>query len=113
MTRLFVMLPEFEKQWKKIGLTDDDLKRLQEQLLQNPQAGDVIQGTGGLRKFRFAFEHRGKSGSSRVAYVDFACYEKIYLITAYSKNDKENLSKAEQNSIKKLIDVLEKSMKGE
>lgn len=113
MTRLFVMLPEFEKQWKKLGLTDDDLIRLQEQLLQNPQAGDVVQGTGGMRKIRFAFEHRGKSGSSRVAYVDFAYYDKIYLITAYSKNDKENLSKSEQNTIKKLIEMLEKSLKGE
>lgn len=113
MTRLFVMLPEFEKQWKKIGLTDDDLKRLQEELLKNPKAGDVVQGTGGLRKIRFAFEHCGKSGSSRVAYVDFAYYEKIYLITAYSKNDKENLSKSEQNNIRKTIEILEKSLKGE
>lgn len=50
MTRLFVMLSIFEKQWAKISLTDDDLKRLQEELLQNPKAGDVVQGTGGLRK---------------------------------------------------------------
>lgn len=113
MTGLFVMLPEFEKQWKKIGLTDDDLRRLQQEILQNPKAGDVVQGTGGLRKIRFAFEHRGKSGSSRVAYIDFAYYSKIYLITAYSKNDKENLSKSEQNDIKKLIEILESNLKGE
>lgn len=56
MTRLFVMLPEFEKQWIKMGLTDDDLKRLQYELLDNPKIGDVMQGTGGLRKVRFAFE---------------------------------------------------------
>lgn len=113
MTRLFVMLPEFEKQWAKIGLTDDDLRRLQSELLKNPKAGDVIQGTGGLRKIRFAFEHKGKSGGSRVAYVDFAYYEKIYLITAYSKNDKENLSKSEQNNIKKVIEMLESKLRGE
>ena len=41
-----------------MGLTDYDLKRLQYELLENPQKGDVMQGTGGLRKIRFAFENR-------------------------------------------------------
>ena len=72
MTRLFVILPEFEKQWAKMGLNDNDLKRLQSELLENPEIGAIMQGTGGLRKVRFAFENRGKSGSVRVAYVDFA-----------------------------------------
>lgn len=70
----------------------------------------VIQGTGGLRKARFAFEHRGKSGGVRVCYVDFVVKETIYLITVYSKNQKDNLSKEEKNEIRKLIDVLEKSI---
>ncbi|MGN0608526.1 MAG: type II toxin-antitoxin system RelE/ParE family toxin [Oscillospiraceae bacterium] len=113
LTRLFIMLPEFEKQWNRMGLTDDDLKRLQFELLENPQKGDVIQGTGGLRKIRFAFENRGKSGSSRVVYVDFAVYEKVFLITAYPKNEKDNLTNAERNNIKKMIEALEKSLKGE
>ena len=42
MTREFVMLPEFEKQWKHLGLTDDDLRNLQPELLIDPQTGDVI-----------------------------------------------------------------------
>lgn len=67
--------------------------------------------TGGLRKIRFPFENRGKSGSSRVVYVDFAIYEKIYLISAYAKNEKENLSKAERNEIKKLIEMIELTLK--
>ena len=41
---------------------------------------------------RFAFEHRGKSGSIRVIYVDFEVYEKIFLITAFAKNEQENLT---------------------
>lgn len=61
-----------------------------------------MQGTGGLRKVRFAIENRGKSGSIRVVYVDFVIYETIYLISAYSKNEKDNLSKAERNAIKAL-----------
>ncbi|SFX43209.1 type II toxin-antitoxin system RelE/ParE family toxin [Ruminococcus sp. XPD3002] len=112
MTREFVITKEFDKNWKDIGLTDDDLKILQQELILNPQKGDVIQGTSGLRKLRIAFENRGKSGSGRVCYVDFAVYEKIYLITAYPKNEKENLSKSERNAISEMIKQLERALKG-
>lgn len=105
------MLPEFDKKWKELGLTDKDLKSLQEELTVFPTKGDAIQGTSGLRKIRFAFEGRGESGSVRVCYVDFAVYERIYLITAYSKNEKDNLSKSECNQVKKLIKLLENSIK--
>ena len=71
-----------------------------------------MQGTGGLRKLRIAFEGRGKSGSGRVCYVDFVVYSKIYLITAYPKNEKENLSKAEKNAIATMIEEKEKTLKG-
>ena len=111
MTRTFVMTKEFDKNWKSMNLTDDDLKLLQEELLFNPTKGDLIQGTGGLRKLRIAFEGRGKSGSARVCYVDFAVFERIYLITAYAKNEKDNLSSAERNEIKRLIKLLESTMK--
>lgn len=70
-----------------------------------------MQGTGGLRKIRFAIENRGKSGSIRIVYVDFVVYETIYLISAYPKNEKDNLSKAEQNAIKSLIEKLETQLK--
>lgn len=110
MTREFVMLPEFDRKWKDMGLTDRELKALQEELTINPQKGDVMQGTGGLRKIRVAFEGKGKSGSARVCYVDFSVYERIYLITAYSKDEKDNLSKAERNEVKKLIHILESTI---
>lgn len=106
MTREFVMLPEFDRRWKEIGFSDDNLKSLQEELTINPQKGDLIRGTGGLRKIRVSFENRGKSGSARVCYVDFAVYERIYLITAYTKNEKDNLSAKERNVVHKLIDIL-------
>ena len=48
-------------------------------MLEDPKVGAVMRGTGGVRKMRFAFKHRGKSGSVRVIYVDFEVYEKIYL----------------------------------
>ena len=111
MTREFIMLPEFDKQWKAMGFTDTDLKSLQEELTLDSAKGVLMRGTGGLRKIRVAFENQGKSGSARVCYVDFATYERIYLITAYPKNEKDNLSKEERNVIKSLIKLLEDTMK--
>ena len=111
MTRLFVELPIFRSKWKDMGLTDDDLKRLQEELLADPKIGAVMRGTGGVRKMRFAFEQRGKSGSVRVIYVDFEVYEKIFLITAYPKNEKDNLTAAERNELKQMIHILEEQLK--
>ena len=61
-----------------MGLTDSDLRRLQEELLANPAIGAVMKGTGGVRKMRLPFEHRGKSGSVRVIYIDFEIREKLY-----------------------------------
>ena len=92
-------------------MNDDDLKRLQEEILLDPKIGAVMKNTGGIRKMRFAFEHRGKSGSIRVIYIDFEVYEKIYLLTAYPKNEKDNLSKSERNELRELVKVLENQLK--
>lgn len=111
MKRSFIELPIFKSRWEALGLNEEDLLRLQIELLVDPKAGDVMQGTGGVRKMRFAFEHRGKSGGVRVIYVDFEVYEKIYLLTAYTKNEKENLTKKERSEIKQLIEVLEQQLR--
>ena len=103
-------MPEFEKKWAGMGFNDEHLKTLQEELTLDPEKGTLMKGTGGLRKMRFSFENRGKSGSVRVCYVDFLIYEKIYLITAYPKSEKDNLSSAERNEIKKLIKKLEEAI---
>ena len=111
MRREFVELPLFVTKWKALNLNDKDLRKLQEILLLNPKIGSVIRGTNGVRKMRFAFEHKGKSGSSRIVYVDFEVQEKIYLISAYAKNEKNNLSQAERNDIQKLVKILHDQLK--
>ena len=60
---------------------------------------------------RFAFRHRGKSGSVRVIYVDFEVHEKIFLITAYTKEEKDNLSESERAEIRNLIKMLEEQLR--
>ena len=79
------------------------MAELQQFLIKNPYAGDTMVGTGGLKKIRYAFEGRGKSGSARVCYVDFASFEKNYLIQVFSKDEKPNLTDSEKNAVKKVI----------
>ena len=107
MTREFVELPGFRSDWKELGMTDADLKRLQHELLMIPEVGAIMQETGGVRKMRFSYEHRGKSGSIRVVYIDFELRERIYLLAAFAKNVQTNLTKAERNNLKKLVKLLE------
>jgi hypothetical protein len=103
----FVETPIFTKQIRVIA-TDDELKDLQMELIAQPEKGDLIKDTGGLRKIRMAVGNQGKSGSARVIYF-LAHAEKIYLILAYPKNVKDTLNKAEKSELKKLV----KRLKGE
>ena len=110
MTRTFIETNEFTRKWEQLGLTDEDLRKMENHILENPQIGKIIKGTGKLRKVRFALPGRGKRGSTRVCYVDFLLQETVYMITAYAKNEKDNLSQKERNEIKKAIDRLEESL---
>ena len=65
-----------------------------------------MEGTGGIRQVHFPLENKGKSGSVRVCYTDFEEYEVTYLITAFTKNEQENLSAEEKTVLKKLVKAL-------
>ena len=106
MVRTFYEMKHFTKKWQDLGFTDDELSQLQQVLLENPKAGDVMKGTGGLRKVRFAFPGSGKSGSVRVCYIDIEGVLEIHLIDVFAKNEKENLSKAERNAIRIVVENL-------
>ena len=109
MTRLFIYTETFLKSWKKIGLRDDNLQDLENILLQNPQQGDVIKGTGGARKLRIHLHNnKGKSGGGRGIYVDIFEKERIYLIFAYPKSVQENLTPEQIKVIKQIIDEIRK-----
>ena len=65
MNRTFIEVPMFSKKWKELGLSDENLRELQNVLLKDPKSGDVIQGTGGLRKIRIPLDNTGKRGGGR------------------------------------------------
>lgn len=80
-------------------LSEDDLIALEVFLAANPNAGDVIQGSGGLRKLRFAAKGHGKRGGARVIYLRIAHPSTIVLSDCYAKNAKTDLSPSETRTL--------------
>ncbi len=103
MRRLFIHLPPFERRWKEVGLFDDDLRLLQVFILQNSTAGDVVQGTHGIRKIRWFRDGKGKRGGLRVFYLDIPEYSRTYLITMLRKSDIGDLTQEERNSLGMMV----------
>lgn len=108
MTRTFIETKNFTDKWQNLGLTDNNLKELQEILLENPKLGDTISHTGGLRKIRIPMENKGKGKRSgaRVIYIDIEIKETIYFVNVYSKDEKDDLSPDEKKAFKAIVKFL-------
>jgi hypothetical protein len=108
----FVELSHFVSDWQHLRLNDDDLRELQSLIMHRPDAGKVIPGTGGMRKIRFASPswNRGKSGSARVCYACFLKGTLVYLMAAFGKNEKENLSAADRGYYASLLKAISRDI---
>ena len=73
---------------------------------ENPESGDLIPETGGVRKLRWALPGKGKRGGARIIYYFHSERLPVFMLTAYGKNEKANLSKEERNAMTKLIPLL-------
>lgn len=98
----FIETPTFTRMVTAL-LDDADYRRLQEVLAEDPQRGDLIQGGGGIRKLRFAAQGRGKSGGGRVIYYWSAGKHRIYMLVAYPKSQKDNLTDREKAILRELV----------
>ena len=87
-------------------LDDDEYRGLQNHLIERPDAGAVIQRSGGVRKVRWAARGKGKSGGLRVIYYWIKADEQVVFLTLYGKGEKEDLSAAELKRIVKLVEEL-------
>jgi hypothetical protein len=85
-------------------LSDDELSRLQTYLNDNAEAGDIIRGSGGVRKLRWAAAGRGKRGGLRVIYYLRSKQGEIWLLTLYAKNEAESIAGPVLKRIKEEID---------
>lgn len=98
-------LPEYIRRAEKL-LSDAERRDVVDYLAIHPKAGDVMEGTGGVRKLRWGRGGRGKSGGVRVVYYFHSGAMPLYLLTLFAKKEQANLSKAERNELAGLVDIL-------
>ena len=106
MKATFVELPPFAR-LRADYMDDEAYRALQNELMQNPEAGDVIEGTGCLRKVRQADPRRGKGkrGGLRVIYYWWLGGAQFWLFTVYDKDQADDLTADQRRSIKRLLDT--------
>jgi hypothetical protein len=85
-------------------ITDDEYAELQFALIQRPEQGAVIPGSGGIRKIRWAGSGRGKRGGIRVIYYWQVDEHQIFMLLAYAKNTQDNLTPAQLTILRKLVE---------
>jgi len=106
---IFIELPIFIRCASEL-FSDEDIRAMQNTLLENPNAGDLIQGGRGLRKLRVPLPGRGKRGGARVIYYHWIGQSQCYLIYAYAKNVATDLT---PDQLRKLAAVMEKEINHE
>jgi hypothetical protein len=104
MKATFVELPAFTR-YRAHYLDDEGLRLLQQAMMMNPDAGDVIEGTGGLRKLRHGDARRGKGkrGGLRVIYYWWDGHAQFWLFTLYDKDEMADLSATEKKALKHML----------
>jgi hypothetical protein len=81
----------------------DERKAIVDRLASDPTCGVVIPGGGGIRKVRFGFGARGKSGGARIVYLFSGTNLPVFILAVFAKNEKANLSTAERNALGKMV----------
>ena len=106
-----VELPEFLRTSDKL-LSDAERLSIINYLAAHPAAGDIMRGTGGIRKLRWSAQGKGKSGGVRVIYYHHNESMPLFLLTLFGKGEKANLTKSESNDLAKLTSFLIKNYGG-
>ena len=102
---VFIESKLFEK-LRESYLDDEGYRALQNFLIEQPLAGDVIQGTGGLRKVRWSVKGKGKRGGVRTIYLYVTERSHIHLLTIYAKNETEDLTPSQKKVLKAITEEI-------
>jgi len=107
MKRTIIQDPGVTEVLQNCGVSDERLRDAENAILRG--SGTTVAGTGGLKKIRCGSTGKGKSGSVRIMFADYPRVGRTYLLAAFGKNERANLSKADRNAlyaIKRLLDGL-------
>ena len=107
-----VEIAGFIKQAEKL-FDETEKQELINFLAENPEAGSVIPGTGGIRKLRFAASGRGTRGGARIIYFYYDERVPLYALAAYAKNQKEDLDPKTKKVLTQLADIIKKAARSE
>lgn len=88
----------------KVLLSDEDYRNLQNEVIQNPEKGKIIRGSGGLRKLRWSLQGKGKSGGLRIIYYWVNAKEIILMLLIYAKNEQDDLTAEQLKLLKSLVE---------
>ena len=105
-----VETPEFLSATRKL-MNDEERALLVDYLAYNPTAGDLIPGTGGVRKRRWGLEGRGKRGGARLIYFHHDASMPLFALAAFAKNDRADLSQQDRNDFRQLTTLLVEAFK--
>lgn len=95
---------------KDAGMSVEEMAAAVDLVAGNPEAGDVMQGTGGVRKARLAGRGKGKSGGYRIVYYFGGGDIPVFLLTVFGKGEKANLTQGERNALRALTATLKESL---
>ena len=98
-------LPEYIRSTSKL-LDAAERQDIVNYLAAHPKAGDLMEGTGGVRKLRWGRGNQGKSGGVRVIYYFHSDAMPLYLLTLFAKTERANLSRSERNELSELVNLL-------
>ena len=114
MTTLHTIVetPEYLSDAKRAGMNTLDRERVADTYAEQPEYGEEVQGSGGVRKGRIAGRGKGKSGGFRVVSIHLGKTIPVYLIAVLSKGDRENFTRAEVNEFKTVITAIKAAYRG-
>ena len=99
-----VETPTFTKRVQEI-LSEEEYRLFQIKLISEPEAGNIIRGSGGIRKIRWAGSGKGKTGGSRILYYWYNIQGLLLMLFIFKKNEKDDLNKVQLKALKTIVEL--------
>jgi hypothetical protein len=99
----FILTRSYKSSLKRMGVREEEARAILDAIDADPESGSVVKGLEGLRKLRFAFGGRGKSGGGRAVYFLMVTDDVLAMVFAYAKSDQEDLTSEQRKALRRLM----------